>query len=383
MTVFKGYMKITKRNMGMILMYLVIFLGLSMAMQNLAKQNEVSDYAAEKLNIAVVDKDGGTLAKGLISYLNKYHNVSSMENDKGVMQEALYYEDVELIVRIPVDFMKKCLQNGEKLPISKVPGSYNSIYAQQQITTFLNQVRTYTAAGYSVEESLDKIESETASKVTMIDLSGNQGQMPAHGYMFRYFPYLYISVLCYVLGLILVSFRQIDIRRRMLASAVSLKRQTIEAAYAFLLLGTGLWVITILLAAALNGTVFLTDKNVIYYAANSFVMMLVTLAIAFLLGMLVSKPTLVTTIVTPLSLGMCFTCGVFVPLAMLGKGVKRVAQFFPFYWYERVNDTLSEYQNIAGSVKMGVLRSIGLQILFAAAVVGVALVISRYKQQEQ
>lgn len=381
MTVFKGYMKITKRNIGFILMYVAIFLGVSIGMQASAAKNEVSNYAAEKLDIAVVDEDGGTLAKGLISYLEQFHHVSAMENDEAVMQEAIYYETIDLLVRIPADFEEKCLEGGESVKLTKVPGTYDDIYASQQINTFLNEVKTYMAAGYTMEDGLQAIYAEKPSEVTMIDLNGNAGQMPGYAYMFRYAPYMFLAALCYVLGLILTSFQSKDVKSRMLVSATPQSRQVWESILAFLVLGVGLFAVDILITFALNGVEFLQAPNLSYYLINVFVLMLVCLALAFMIGMFVTKATLVNTIVTPLSLGMSFLCGVFVPLAFLGKGVKQVSQFMLVYWYEVNNEILTEYQTIEGSVRNEMLKGYGVQLLFAVAFIGVALAVSKYRKQ--
>lgn len=381
MTVFKGYMKITKRNIGYILMYVAIFLGVSIAMQANASKNRVDNYASEKLDIAIVDDDGGTLAQGLVNYLKKYHNVSKMEHNEEVMQESIYYQTVDLIIRIPKDFEGDVLEGNEELKLTKIPGDYSDVYAQQQINSFLNEVKTYMAAGYSMENSMTQIQGQSDSEVTLIDLNGNGGQMPGYAYMFRYAPYMFIAALCYVLGLILTSFQEKGVKSRMLISAVPHRRQVGEAILAFLVLGLVLFVGNFVITLALNGKEFLHAPNLIYYLTNTFVLMLVCLALSFLLGMFVNKPTLVNTVVTPLSLGMSFLCGVFVPLEMLGKGVRYFAQFLPVYWYEVNNDLFTEYQIIEGSVKVSMFKGFGIQLLFAAAFIGIALAVSKYRKQ--
>lgn len=79
--------------------------------------------------------------------------------------------------------------------------------------------RAYLAAGFSQEEAVKAIESETHSQVKT--LAGNSGNVEAPGYLyyFRYLPYLFLGVFCYVMGYILMAFRQGDIQRRMEASA--------------------------------------------------------------------------------------------------------------------------------------------------------------------
>ena len=80
------------------------------------------------------------------------------------------------------------------------------------------------------------------------------------------------------------------------------------------------------------------------------------------------------------SLGMCFLCGVFVPLDVLNKGVITVAQFLPVYWYEKANDMLADFGNITGSVRTEVLQAVGIQLVFAAAILCIAMAVSKKKR---
>lgn len=382
MTVFKGYMKITKRLFGMIVMYLAIFTGVTFVMQSMAKDTESGAYAAQELNIAVVDQDGGELARGLVSYLEKLHQVSPTENDKEVMQESIYYESVDLILRIPANFQQSCLVNGQELAITGIPGSYNSIYVSQQINTFLNGVRSYRAAGFDTRKAVELCRNQESSKVDVLDNNGKMG-IPSYAYTFRYMPYLFLSALCYTLAMVLTSFRKREVKNRMLASAVSLKRQNAESILAFGVVGIGMWLFSLVLMLIVSGSGFFHDPYKWFYLLNSFILMLVCLAISFVIGLLVNKSQVVNHIVTPLSLGMCFLCGVFVEMSFLGDKVLQVAQFLPIYWYEVVNEALSNCVVMTDSVRETVFKGMGIEVLFAVALIGVALVISKFKQQEQ
>ena len=134
-----------------------------------------------------------------------------IDNDKEKLQESLFYRELEYIVKIPAGFEKKCLEGGEKLEVTKVPGSYTSFYVDQQITSFLNSVKTYYAAGYSASDAVDAALERQGAEITMLDINGNAGEVPGYTYYFRYIPYLMMSVLCYVLGNILSAFHKGDI----------------------------------------------------------------------------------------------------------------------------------------------------------------------------
>ena len=69
-----------------------------------------------------------------------------------------------------------------------------------------------------------------------------------------------------------------------------------------------------------------------------------SLAISFLIGVLVEKEEVINGVVNVISLGMSFTCGVFVSMSVLGKGVRAFAHFLPVYWYEIVNEDVYKRQ---------------------------------------
>lgn len=378
MTVFKGYMKITKRNAAMIILYLAVFFGITLMIQSVTKDSEAGDsYQAQSIKIGFVDEDGGALAKGFEEYLDKYHQMIPLENNKEVLQENLFYQNVEYIVKVPKGFEEKCLGGNEKLAVTKVPGSYTSFYVDQQINNFLNSVKTYYAAGYTAKEAAEAVNAKEETEIKMLDVNGNAGEIPSYTYYYRYIPYLLLCVLCYVLGSILSSFRKEDIKKRMQASAVSVRRQNAEALAAASVFGLALWGVSVLGGFVLYGESFSASPNVPYYLLNSLAMLFVALALAYLVGMLTNSINSLNGLVNTLSLGMCFLCGVFVPLNILSKSVKTVAQFLPVYWYEKANDMLSEFGNITGSIRTEVLQAIGIQMIFAVAIVCIAMVAAR------
>ena len=137
-----------------------------------------------------------------------------------------------------------------------------------------------------------------------------------------------------------------------------------------------------LMPAVLYGREFLQDDNFPYYLLNSFMMILVSLAISFVVGVLVEKETIVNVAVNVISLGMCFLCGVFVSMSVLSEGVRTAAHFLPVYWYETVNEIIGNNIHFTAAQSAEVWKGIGIQLLFAAVFLCIGLVISKYKEQE-
>ncbi len=381
MTVFKCYMKILRQNIGLVIMYLAIFFSVAIVMQFAAGKSEDSLFETASIDLGVVNEDGGTLAQGLVDYLSGIHHVVLMDNDPEQLQENLFYRNVEYILQIPADFYETCMVNGESLKVTKVPGSYSSFYVDQQISSYLNTIQTYLAAGFSQEEAIQAVKEETHEPVTKLTFDSGTSDTSPYTYYFRYIPYLFLGALCYTMGYILMAFKKGDIQKRMEASAISVRRQSVEGLLATGMIGVVLWLIGFLGVTFMYGSRFWQSGLCVYYILNTFTMLIVALSLSYLIGMFITNSNLLSGVANLVSLAMCFLCGVFVPMDVMDKSVLKFAQFLPVYWYEQVNEILSRHHTLSPELLGQVRIGIGIQLLFAAAFNSLILVVSRYRKE--
>lgn len=167
----------------------------------------------------------------------------------------------------------------------------------------------------------------------------------------------------------------------MKASAVPARRQSLEGFAASGVLAISLWLIATLAALVLYSREFLNNSAAGWYLINSFALLLVSLSLAYFVGTLVKTSDALNGIVNILGLGMCFLCGVFVEMDYLSGPVRKAAQFLPVYWYESVNTLLARYGDSAGNVMTQILSGIGIQVLFAAALVCLTLAAAKRKER--
>lgn len=382
MTVYKGYMKILKKNLALVMIYLVIFFSIAMVLQAAARKEHLEDFQKTSVDIAIADQDNSILSHALANYLKTIHNVSEISCDPAVMQEELYYRNAEYIVQIPEGFYETCIIQGIPISVTKVPGSYTSFYVDQQINAWLNNVRTYIASGFSQDEAAKAALEQPSSRVSMYQDTESTAETPGYTYYFRYVPYLFLAVLCYSMGYILLAFQKEDIQKRMQASAVSIRRQNLEGLLAMFTIGLGLWLVAVIGAIVMYQKELLHTDVLAYYLLNTFVMMTVALSLSYLLGLFVKNSTTLNGLSNIASLGMCFLSGVFVPMSIMDKKVLKIAQFLPVYWYENVNETLSQYHIISGDVAVDIWKSMGIQLVFALAILAMILAVSKYKRQK-
>lgn len=372
MAVFKAYMKIARKNIWMILLYLGIFFCITVMFQRFAP-GKAEGYTAESVPVGIVDEDGGEAAKSLIDYIGRTNETILLEDDRESLQEDLFYRNVGYIVRIPERFMEKCIRGEEKIEAVTVPGTYAGYYVDQQINSYMIYARSYAAAGFTETEIASAMAHREDAEVTLVDFSGNAGQAPAYTFYYRYLPYLFLSVLGYVMGYILMGFRRGNLLRRMQASAVPERRQSVEGLAASLVIALALWGISTAVSIVMYGQDISESGKLIWYLLNSLAMLLAALSLAYLVGTLVKSSNALNGTVNIISLGMCFVCGVFVEMSYLSSGVRRAAQFLPVYWYETVNTLLTDHRTVSGGIRTDVLSGIGIQMVFAAAFVCLTL----------
>lgn len=381
MTVFKGYMKIIGQNKMLILLYVAIFFGCTILFRSTAGKTETS-YQAEKLNIGIIDEDGGSLAESLTEYLGNLHHLIPIENDVSEIQEKLYYREVDYVVRIPKNFYKKCIEGDEKLSVTKIPDTYSGSYVDQQINSFLNNARTYQASGFTEAESASALEKAQSVKV-MFSNDEKSAEDAPYVYYFRYMPYLFLALFGFVMGNILIVFQNPNLKKRMAASPVSGRRQSLEGILCLSLAGLTLWIFVIVIGILFYGRDFYTSENFVYYLLNSASMLFVDIALAYLMGTIAPNRDALTGIANIISLGMCFLGGVFVPLEFMGSHVKAVSHFLPVYWYEKANDLLANFAHMTVSAREQFFKAVIIQLVFVGAFICLTLVIEKYKRVEK
>ena len=182
---------------------------------------------------------------------------------------------------------------------------------------------------------------------------------------------------------VLIVFRKKEVRNRMHCSAVGIRSQNIQMIAGITLFGTGFWILCILMTLIVNGADFLRDGHVWLYLLNSFVLMLVSLALAYLIGGVAKSDVVVNGVVNVTALGMSFLCGVFVPLEIMGAQVRQVAQFLPVYWYENINQIISSYAVLSEEMKTDIIKSFGIQLAFAAAFLCIAVMLDKFREQSR
>ncbi|MDF2539826.1 MAG: hypothetical protein K0S76_2847 [Herbinix sp.] len=389
MQVYKTFFTILKKQLTPILIYGAIFLALTY-LTTLSQRNQDNEqFQEQKVDALLVNKDiKSEFLQEFTSYLEKYVTFVEIEDTEEARRDALFYRKVYYILTIPEGFTEAFLK-GEEISLIKqiVPDSYEAMSVDSIINNYLNTVRVYrkhipeadfSQLSYYVEKNLE-LETKVAFDVILEDENRKSIQFNKNYY--NYLGYIMLAVFIISVSSVMLSFQNLNIRRRHHASPVTLKNINLQ-----LILGNLAFVMIYMAVFIIAGYLFnpfrRVDTNLLLYILNAAVFAMTALGISYLVSMTITSKRAVSAISTAVSLSLAFISGMFVPQDYLGASVLKVASFTPTYWYIKANNTIQTLTSFSWDNISGVFGMMAIQLGFAAAIFSVALVVSKRKSQQ-
>ncbi len=382
MQVFKLYWKICRKYIGQIFMYVGIFSGVVLGAVLPAQYKEAQkQYEESRCDFAVFDYDNSEVSQELVAYLEMKHNVKDIGGDTTeTVQDALYNKEVDCIVRINPGYGERFLAGdaGGKLEIVQVPGTITSTLFEQDLNSFLKIAETYMDAGYSVEEAFAQAkEVEELSVEMSIPQGTNVSTTKIYIYL-KYLVWILVMALTQSIAPVLIVMNQKGAREKIACSPYKFGRMNWEILLGVMVTSVGVCLLFVFLGMTAIQYNFFTVTGLLHIV-NLLCYAMFALALTFLISKLVdtTETAVISLAGNIVSLGMSFLCGVFVPQEVLSDSVLKIAHFLPGYWYLDALKTIEQY----GFDKIGsIVPSMGIQLLFAAALIVVAMIISNKKR---
>ena len=386
MQVYKAYFKIIKKNIGQLSIYLIIFLLFAIIFGKVSTSPKDTDFESTKVNISIINKDENSkLISGLRDYLKENANIVDVGTSKEDLQDALFFREAEYIITIPKGFTKEILKGNKDINIEKtvIPNSTSEIYMDNLINRYLNTVKMYTSTIDNISQAklvsnVNKDLSHTTDvKIKTYDNDYSNNASCANYYNF--FAYSMFAVLILGISLVMISFNNKDLKRRNLASSLSMKNMNIQMVFANITYALVVWFVMII-ASFIMFKNYMFTINGLLSLLNSFVFTLAALSISILISNLVTSRNALSAVVNVIALGSCFISGVFVPQQYLGDTVLSIAKFNPTHWYVKANDDIAILVNYSNENMRPIFMSMIIVLGFALAVYAVTLVVIKQKR---
>ena len=110
MQVFRLCLKILKKQIPSMLIYIIIFLAIALIMSSATanEQQQDNSFTRAKSNMALISEENTPLIDGFKQELGKVANFVELPDDHEALQDALYFRSVSYILRVPEGRGKMC-----------------------------------------------------------------------------------------------------------------------------------------------------------------------------------------------------------------------------------------------------------------------------------
>jgi ABC-2 type transport system permease protein len=384
MQVFKAYFKILKQIYPVILVYIVIFFGISLLATTNGSSSTALDFEAIKPKIVLINNDEETpLLTSFRKYLESNTTLVEMEDEEEKLSDALFFRKIHYIIKVPSNFTESFMEgNLKKLDTLKLPDSTTTIFIESLIDKFFNTANLYSKS--SIDENIlseNIIKNlETSVNVQLVQKEKMDNNLNKANYFFNFTNYTFLALLILVIGLVTQSFNQIDLKRRNLCSPIKLSKMNFELMLGNISVTITIWMIFVLASIVLYGATMFTTNGLLLIL-NSFVFILTALSIGFLIGNLVENTEAQSAIANVLSLGTSFICGAFVPQMFLGSTVLMIAKIFPSYYFIRANDIISATPTLDSKNLNIIFTCILIQVVFMIGIYIASYIVTRLRRQ--
>ncbi len=393
MTVYKLSLKVMKSNIGPMALFLGIFIGISLLAASSGGNTAEQLFTRSRVPIAFIAEESSPLVAGLRTEVEKIAEIQPYDDDSEILQEAIFYNRISHIIRIPSGFTRAFLAGDEAAVITYTGQSEGrAMYVDLAVENYLNTLRLYRifTPDMLLEEMISHAgkDLEQRSKIkllTDIDAEGFQADQRDnyfnHLIFFNYQAYSLFAILILGISSNLMVFNSRLIRMRQACSPLSSRKQSLQLFLANFAFALFCWLlmnaVSLLFIPELIGT-----SSMYLFIANSFLLCFWASSISFFVAHLTKSRNAISAITNVISLGSSFLAGVFVPQYLLGAAVLRAASFTPTYWFvlantqiARAGGTVSSVSSLASQNEL--LASFGMQIIFGLTFLAMALVLRK------
>lgn len=381
MTVFNTFWKIVKKYKGTIILYTVLLVVFGTI--NMTSSNVNTTFTDSKPSVLIVNEDENIgLTKNLINYIEKNSEIKKIANSESARDDAIFYRDVNYIIYIPKGYRKDIL-SGKNVNIDiKSSKDFNSSLADMILSRYLKVQSIYSENIKDEKELIDAINNNLSTKANVeITSKVDKSYFSNLANYFNFASYSIMAVTIYIICLVLSSFNEQTVSKRIITSSMNYKKHNRLILYSSFIYSFIVWILYVILGLILlKANIF--DLRFLLYSLNTLLFTFTALTLALLISTLIKNKGAITGIVNVVSLGSAFLCGAFVPVEFLPNTVLNIAHILPAYWYINSNNLLADLEVINLVNLEKIFFNSLILILFSVLFIILNNIISGYKRRD-
>lgn len=380
MTVFKTFFRIVNKLKPTIILYtalLIIFGAVNMK----TSDNNIN-FVNSKPDILIINQDVNKgLTKNLIDYMKKNSNIVKVENNEEKINDALFYREVSYVIYIPKDYRKNVLLGkNPKLDIKKTD-EYDAHLSEMMLKRYIKLQNIYNKEAGSEDELItlinDNINDDVNIKITSkVDTSKTYNI----AYYFNFASYSILAIIIYIVCLVLCSFKEESISKRINISSINYKSHNNKILLASIVFSSIVWLLFVIIGVIVIGDIMFSIRGLISII-NSFIFTFCALTLSILISSITNNKNAISGIVNVIALGSAFLCGAFVPAEYLPSSVLNFAHILPAYYYINSNDLLKNIDVINISSMHPIIINMIIIIMLSILFIILNNVVTRKKRK--
>lgn len=380
MTVFKTFFRIVNKLKPTIILYtalLIIFGAVNMK----TSDNNIN-FVNSKPDILIINQDVNKgLTKNLIDYMKKNSNIVKVENNEEKINDALFYREVSYVIYIPKDYRKNVLLGkNPKLDIKKTD-EYDAHLSEMMLKRYIKLQNIYNKEAGSEDELItlinDNINDDVNIKITSkVDTSKTYNI----AYYFNFASYSILAIIIYIVCLVLCSFKEESISKRINISSINYKSHNNKILLASIVFSSIVWLLFVIIGVIVVGDIMFSIRGLISII-NSFIFTFCALTLSILISSITNNKNAISGIVNVIALGSAFLCGAFVPAEYLPSSVLNFAHILPAYYYINSNDLLKNIDVINISSMHPIIINMVIIIIFSILFIILNNIVTRRKRK--
>lgn len=380
MTVFKTFFRIVNKLKPTIILYtalLIIFGAVNMK----TSDNNIN-FVNSKPDILIINQDVNKgLTKNLIDYMKKNSNIVKIENNEEKINDALFYREVSYVIYIPKDYRKNVLLGkNPKLDIKKTD-EYDAHLSEMMLKRYIKLQNIYNKEAGSEDELItlinDNINDDVNVKITSkVDTSKTYNI----AYYFNFASYSILAIIIYIICLVLCSFKEESISKRINISSINYKSHNNKILLASIVFSSIVWLLFVIIGVTIVGDIMFSIRGLISII-NSFIFTFCALTLSILISSITNNKNAISGIVNVIALGSAFLCGAFVPAEYLPSSVLNFAHILPAYYYINSNDLLKNIDVINISSMQPIIINMIIIIIFSILFIILNNIVTRKKRK--
>ena len=223
MTVFKTFWKILNKNKITVIIYTVMLL--IFGASNMQTSEKSMNFVASKPAVLIVNNDEEKgITKDLIKYITDNSNIIDIDNTAEKINDALFYRDVNYVIYIPKDYNKDFMEGKNPELEIKSTGDYQASLEEMFVSRYIKVASIYQKSIDNEDKLINKI-NETLSKQAETEITSklDTNTISKATFYYNFASYSIFACLLFIISLILSSFNEERIRKRLVVSNTNYK----------------------------------------------------------------------------------------------------------------------------------------------------------------